>query len=83
MSRTPPSQEQTPKQVLRSVSYKAIKDFNDPILQDPLFKISKKDLCRLVYVLNGQLYKMNNDYDIAQKEIQRLLAPTPTELVDK
>lgn len=44
--------------LLRQVPYDTIKNFKEPMTGIPLQQFSKKDLCRLVYTLNGALYQL-------------------------
>ena len=64
----PKTNNMTPKQMLRTISYKAIKNTPEPILRLPIGEISKKDLARLVYLLNSELFKMRNELTKLQKE---------------
>ena len=60
---TPPS----PKQILKSISYKKISSMTDPFTGQPLETISKKDLTRLVFILNSELFNLKNRLDEALK----------------
>ncbi len=65
MSKDKPS----PKQVLRSIPYGKVKSLIEPITQKEMGSISKKDLCRLLYITNSELFRVKNELSKPEKSL--------------
>ena len=59
--------QKTAYQMLKEISYNKIRTFPEPITKQPLGQVSKRDLIRIVYVLNGELFKLKNDIETLKK----------------
>ena len=55
--------QKTPQQMLKEVNYAKVKTFPDPITRQPIGSLSRRDLVRIVYILNTELFKLKNDLD--------------------
>ncbi len=75
--------QRKPSDLLKDISYNAIKDIPEPLTGLPIGKISYKKLARLVYILNSTLFTAKNEYSELEKKYNELLTPPPSELEDK